>query len=267
MIIANEVDKLAESLRGIRAAITERGGTVSNTAGFKDLPDAVRSIPAGDSWYDFFWDAYQDNGNRTDCSNMFSGRGWTNDTFKPKYDTTVYNAYMLFRYSGIVDLGEALRVSGRKLVIDTNSLAYTFNTTLMEVIDGIEFKKPIERFDSTFSYSNKLREIKVPLPVTETTVFSGAFDGCSALEEMRFDKIRTISTSTLNLKSCTKLSKESFYNVIEALHDNLSGLCVTLSKTAVDNAFETSKGLADGSTSTEWITLISERTMCTILLI
>lgn len=38
------------------------------------------------SEYDRFWDAYQDYGNRTNYIGAFIGRGWTTETFKPKYD-------------------------------------------------------------------------------------------------------------------------------------------------------------------------------------
>lgn len=41
------------------------------------------------SAYDEFWDAYQDNGNRLDYGRAFSGTGWNNTTFKPKYDIVV----------------------------------------------------------------------------------------------------------------------------------------------------------------------------------
>ena len=41
------------------------------------------------SAYDEFWDKYQQNGNRTDYYCAFSGRGWTTDNFKPKYDIIV----------------------------------------------------------------------------------------------------------------------------------------------------------------------------------
>lgn len=260
MSLANEVENLAVNLRDIREAITERGGTVSNTAGFKDLPDAVRSIPAGDSWYDFFWDTYQDNGAKTDYSNRFSGRGWTNETFKPKYDVITTNAYMLFRYSGIVDLGEALTARGKKIIIDTDVLQYTFNSTLLEVIDGIEFEKPIARFDGTFHYSSNLREIKTPIPIANVVTFNG-FDGCAALEEIRFNGIIGIGGANgLNLKAATKLSKASIENIIGCLSTTTRGLSITLSGAAVEAAF--------GSTSSaEWTNLIDTRANWTIVLI
>lgn len=41
------------------------------------------------SEYDAFWDNYQDNGNRIEYGRAFSGAGWNNTTFKPKYDIIV----------------------------------------------------------------------------------------------------------------------------------------------------------------------------------
>ena len=39
--------------------------------------------------YDEFWDSYQQNGNRLDYGRAFSGAGWNNTTFKPKYDIII----------------------------------------------------------------------------------------------------------------------------------------------------------------------------------
>ena len=63
----------------------------------------------------------------------------------------------------------------------------------------------------------------------------------------------------LNLRWCKKLSKKSILNVINTLSATTEGLNVTLSKTAVNKAFETSSGANDGSASAEWKTLIAER--------
>ena len=47
MSIKSEIDKTASYLRNIRSAIKNRGGQISETAGLKDLPAAVNSIPSG----------------------------------------------------------------------------------------------------------------------------------------------------------------------------------------------------------------------------
>ena len=214
--------------------------------------------------YDAFWDRYQDNGNRTDYANAFSGRGWSESTFKPKYDMTVTNPYMLFRYCGIKDLGVAIRNSGKRLIIDNHTLSYSFNNTLLEIIDNVEFAQVLTKLDAAFNSSSLLREIRIPIPIIETTTL-GAFSSCGALEEVRFNG--TIGTSTLNLQWSTKLSKASIENIVSCLSTTTNGLTVTLSKTSVNKAFETSEGANDGTTSAEWLALVATRSNWTISLV
>ena len=62
------------------------------------------------------------------------------------------------------------------------------------------------------------------------------------------------------------LSKDSIISIINALSTATSDLPITLSITAVNNAFETSPGAADGSTSEEWTALIATKPNWTISL-
>lgn len=49
MSIKSELTKTTSYLRESRNAIKARGGQISDTAGFKDLPEAINSIPSGSS--------------------------------------------------------------------------------------------------------------------------------------------------------------------------------------------------------------------------
>jgi len=80
-----------------------------------DMPAAIEGISAGgddrydegyadavQAEYDRFWDAYQDNGNRTKYNHAFAGTGWTNEYIQPKYplcptSDIKITAYMMFR--------------------------------------------------------------------------------------------------------------------------------------------------------------------------
>lgn len=89
------------------------------------------------------------------------------------------------------------------------------------------------------------------------------FQNAPNLREMRFKgSINTVMNMTRN----TKLSKNSILSLIPCLSDEITGKTLTLSKTAVDTAFETSEGAADGSTSTEWLELIATKPNWTISL-
>ena len=46
--------------------------------------------------YDRFWDAYQENGNRTDYRNAFVGYFWNKETLRPKYTCKVVDGGSMF---------------------------------------------------------------------------------------------------------------------------------------------------------------------------
>ena len=118
-------------------------------------------------------------------------------------------------------------------------------------------------FGSMFNGCSKLTTIP-QLDTSNGTNFSNMFYSCSALTNLTI--AGSINTSGMNLKSATKLSKSSITSVVNALSASASGKSITFSKTAVNNAFETSSGVADGSTSEEWTTLIATKANWTIAL-
>jgi hypothetical protein len=67
----------------------------------------------------------------------------------------------------------------------------------------------------------------------------------------------TLDITGLNLKDSTKLNKASIESIISVLSTTTTGLSITLSKTAVNNAF----------TTDEWNALIGTRTNWTISLV
>jgi hypothetical protein len=62
----------------------------------------------------------------------------------------------------------------------------------------------------------------------------------------------TVSVSGLNLQWSTKLSKASITSIINCLSSTTSGLSITLSKTAVDNAFTAEEWAALENTKHNW---------------
>ena len=103
-----------------------------------------------------------------------------------------------------------------------------------------------------FAWCSKLRKIAM-IRVDETTEGMGsAFTSCIALESVAFEGVIGVS---INLRWSTKLTRASIENIINHLSDNGSGKTLTLSKAAVDKAFETSEGANDGASSQEWDSL------------
>ena len=118
-------------------------------------------------------------------------------------------------------------------------------------------------FGYMFSQCTNLTTIP-QLDTSKGTNFTYMFNSCSKLTNLTMTG--TIKANGMDLQHSTKLSKASIISVINALSDTTNALKVQLSKTAVNNAFETSGGVADGSTSEEWTTLIATKANWTIAL-
>ena len=220
------------------------------------------------SEYDRFWDTYQENGNRTNYSYAFSGRGWTDETFKPKYDIAISGVVEdIFSMSQISDVAESLNRAGVTLDISkatsiTYFMAYNNYTVRVPTLNTTSISDL-----SYFLYSNGLLKIvdEVVLKSDGSQKFSNYSFRLPALEEIRFSGV--IGKNGLNLQWSTNLSHDSIVSIINALSATTSGLTVTLSKTAVNNAFATSEGAGDGSTSQEWLDLIATKSNWTISLV
>ena len=118
-------------------------------------------------------------------------------------------------------------------------------------------------FGYMFNSCSKLTTIP-QLDTSNGINFSSMFYNCTDLTNLTMTG--TIKANGMELHYSTKLSKASIISVINALSDTTNALKVQLSKTAVNNAFETSSGVADGSTSEEWTTLIATKANWTIAL-
>ncbi len=118
-------------------------------------------------------------------------------------------------------------------------------------------------FGYMFYYCTNLTTIP-QLDTSKGISFNYMFNSCSKLTNLTM--AGTIKANGMDLQHSTKLSKASIISVINALSDTTNALKVQLSKTAVNNAFETSGGVADGSTSEEWTTLIATKANWTIAL-
>ncbi len=210
-------------------------------------------------WSDF-WDAFQNNGQPTNYSGAFGADGWTVETFKPKYDIVPTNAYMIFRTNKNlnIDLVEHLNQLGVKLDLSQSvNTQYLFTAsafTRIGVVDvsGSTNSSPL---DSAFQGCNKLVTIDKIIPKkgtgTNGEFASNTFHTCSALENLTIEG--EITSNGLNLQWSTKLSKKSIESVISCLDltEGRPATSITLSKIAVDNAFE---GASDdnGFGNDEW---------------
>lgn len=216
--------------------------------------------------HDAFWDAYQQNGQRAEYINCFRN-GWCDTIFKPKYDICPVDAREMFSGSEIKDLAGALNSAG--VVLDfsqcTNMKMAFYTCSELEAIPVVDTTATTDdSANGTFYYlfgnSPKLRSIeKIILKQSGSQVFTRPFNWAPELQEVRFEGV--IGQNGLTFDEARKLSKASIESVINALSTTTSGLTVTFSKTAVNNAFT---GGSDGS---EWQALIATKPNWTISLV
>ena len=206
--------------------------------------------------YDEFWDVFQQNGTRTNYNGGFAGLGWNINTFKPKYPIQPkYATYMFYNFS---------RVSGVELMdlsqfnIDFSKCAGFIQTFANARIISTGFVdcSSATVLNNTFTGSDWGYIQKIHLKVVETNTYTDPFYYCTGLEELIFTEDSIISAKGINLKHSTLLAKESFISTINALSSSTTGLTITFSQTAKQNAF----------TDEEWATLIATKSNWTIAL-
>ena len=196
-------------------------------------------------------------------NNLFSGPGWTDDTFDLPYPIQeLKRVDEMFKASGRIDLKGKL---GDKLFIKLDNctnfqnMFYYSGVYNIPTLNCSKAANMRSMFDSNSQVTN-IDEIILP---TVTTDFANMFNNCSALRSIRFRG--TISQNGINLQWSKSLDKDSITSLVEALSKSTSGLTVTLSKDAVDEAFSTS-GTA-GSATTVWNNLRTSKSNWTISLV
>ena len=255
------IDEFVTRIKNNTPLVYEKGKTEGVEEGL-DMAIAVQEAFLADkpqSHYDAFWDAYQQNGTRTNYTNGF-GLSWVKACFKPKYDMKPDNAYMMFRYMPLEkgDFVELLDKLGVELDFsNSTNMQYCFYGARMSRLGVIDIRKATGAACDNFIAS-------MPNLVTIDLIKVSADNSCNWLTSCPLLKNVTFEgeiAKNFNIQWSTKLSKASIESIINILSTTTEGLTVTLSQTAVDNAFETVKDAGDGSTSVEWIALAGNETI------
>lgn len=212
------------------------------------------------------WDAIQNGGTRTDYANAFKGEYWNANTFKPKYDIRPQGSStsMFDKFNGqatgatlleeTVDLSELLNKAG--VVLDTSQCTGLTNVFYISKINKIPFIDATgvtSALIGTFANCARLHTIE-GLKVKESLTYNNLFGALFDLQNLTI--YGTIGQNGFDVHYSTQLSKESITSIINALSATTSGLSVTLSAAAVNNAFATD----------EWNTIIATKPNWTISL-
>lgn len=215
------------------------------------------------SEYDRFWDAYQQNGNLENYSAAFAGYGWTAETFRPKYDVIPTNAYQMFycfnNGKTALDMVEYAKNHGFVLdfskATNMNNVFQGASVSRLGVIDITSCGASVSAMFANDHNMHTIDELVIKEDGSQSV--GNSFIGCSGLVNFRITGL--IRTTGWNFQYCVNLSKESIKSIINALSEAVSGLSITLSKTAVENAF-------GSTTANEWTTLIGTKDGWTISL-
>lgn len=213
-------------------------------------------------FYNLMYDELQKNGTRSDYSYCYAF--WTETLFAPKYNMTPRYADGIFwKFQDAIDLAAKLEDFGVTLDFSKCTSLYNafYNSKIVRV--GVIDASSCTSLTGVFSNSFKLETVD-NLIVSDSIKYNSVFARCTSLQNIHFSGV--IGKNGLSLSDSTKLTHDSLMSIINALSTTTSGLTITLSLTAVNNAFETSTDAADGSTSDEWTALIATKSNWTITL-
>lgn len=207
----------AEQLRTIKGNVPK-----VHQAGYDDGA-AAGGGGGGDNHYDTFWDAYQQNGNRTNYACAFAGAGWTDETFNPKYPIAPVGhsaAESTFYASEITNIPDGL--------LDFSQVTYYYMTFRMSKLIT---SPPLDLSNCTggevqwlFAQCPNLKEIKT-LTVSEGVTYTNFVLQCAALEKITF--AGTIGQS-LSFADSPLLTNESVQSIIDHLADLTGATAQTL---------------------------------------
>lgn len=199
--------------------VTAEGGDDRYAEGVEDGKQAQ---------YDAFWDVYQDSGNRTDYAGAFYGNGWTDETFRPKYNITAVETNSLFQKCYISDMVKILEDCGVELDLSKGTEGvYLVNAcnslTRLPVLD-CRNRANINYFIIACSSLYSIE--KVILKDDGTQTFNNySFLGLPRLEEICF---AGCIGNSLAIKDSPLLSDGSVQSIIDCLKDLTGATAQTL---------------------------------------
>ena len=216
---------LTDKLTAIGDAIREKTGS-EELIPLSDMPSEIDAVyeKGKQEEYNSFWLEYQFRGERTNYSNAFRNYCWNDKCYNPKYPIRVSGG----------NLGSAYQAC---VITDTKvPIIHTGGSST-----------------SVFNNASSLKTIR-ELTVAETTTFSSWFTNCTALKNLTLKG--TIGQNGFDVHWSTKLTKASIESIISCLSADTNGLTVTLSKAAVDNAFDSKTAIPFGfifSYNPDWV--------------
>lgn len=243
----------------IASAIREKTGG-DKTYKVSQMPDGVNAVyEAGKkAEHDAFWDAFQYYGARHDYRYCFSRGNFSKDTFYPKYDIVLKdsNSQVFYSFIGnrstseepVWDLKARLEECG--VVLDTsqatqldNMFAYGYFSVIPTIdLTGITVGGGDNQ---VFAYCWYRLVTIEKLIVKESNKYYRMFQNDNGLKNITFEGV---IGNDIDFQYSTNLTKASIESIMSHLSQTAT-FTVTLSQTAVNNAF----------TTDEWQALINAK--------
>lgn len=199
-------------------AITKNGTVEISPDENKVLSRVTVDVNVADSYYDTFWDNFQNNGIRTVYDQAFR-TPWNDNIFKPKYDIKPKTAEGIFYQSKITNLKMLLEEQG--IVFDTSK------TTDMRAIgreSSITHLPCISvesctsgNMSNTFYLMSSLVYIEKLVSTKNTVWGTNTFGGCKNLTTI--EEIGGEIGSSFNVQYCSKLDDLTVDNIVNAYAD------------------------------------------------
>lgn len=235
-----------QSLTDIADAIREKNGT-EDTYKPSEMGDAVRAIESGDSWYDTFWDAYQENGERVNYEKAFAGgietmnskyvsfSRWVEETLKPKYDMkpknsremfyacTVEDIMAIFEDNDItIDFSNCLCIYGMyKYCLNVKKIPPFNDCSKLSNVNSGEFVRNCTALETLEMYN-----LPDHIYHTSYNIWKNTLLGCSSLKNVI---LTGIVGNSISFTQSPLLTAESAKNVINVLknykYTDYEGLC------------------------------------------
>lgn len=182
----------------------------------------------GDNFYDTFWDAFQQNGEKEDYYYAFAGNNWTADILKPKYPIRPNDHGRNWSYEGarlFTKFHSAERWDWSKMgiTLDMSNVSYPDELFANAGITNIDVDlSSALQLNQTFVHSNcscDHGDLSIRLKVSEQCAYSLPFNYCSKFVSIIFADGSVIGNSGIDVSYAKRLSHESLMSMINALKD------------------------------------------------
>lgn len=172
--------------------------------------------------YDTFWDAYQNYGSRKSYMGAFSGVGWTEATFKPKYNIVVDGTARNMFAGALSGVDIEALLSNLGVVLDTSGVTssdgfdYFCQYASPSVLPVIDTTGVTQIRYLAYHASSLVTVRKLVLKSDGSQTFNQIFANCTKLENIVIEG--TIGKNGFSVSS-SPLTFQSISSIVNALAD------------------------------------------------